>query len=56
MREQLQYYFMGKEVCVEATLIIMCDKTMSNGPQIIEKDIPFVLDAYFIIRNVYKKL
>ena len=57
MRE-LQYYFMGIEVCMEATLARMCDKTVSNGPQIIEKDIPFVLDAYFIIRNLidYKKL
>ena len=50
MREQPQYYFMGKEVCIEATLIIMRDKTISNEPQIIEKDIQFVLDAYFIIR------
>ena len=58
MREQHQYYFMSIEVCMESTLARMCNKTVSNGPQIIEKDIPFVLDAYFIIRNLidYKKL
>ena len=58
MREQPQYYFMGIEVCMEATLTIMCDKIVSNGPKIIERDIPFVLDAYLIIRNLidYKKL
>ena len=43
---------MGNEVCMEAILIIMWDKPISKEPQIIEKDIPFVLDAYFIIRNI----
>ena len=52
MREQPQYYFMGKEVCMEATLIIMWNKTISNEPQMIVKDISFDLDVYFIIRNL----
>ena len=49
---------MGIEVCMEATLTITCDKIVSNGPKLIEKDIPFVLDAYLIMRNLidYKKL